>query len=269
MAIHYSIIIPTLNEEKFLPKLLTSLAAQTRRDFEVIVVDGSSKDKTVAAAKSFTKKLPKLSVIKSPMSGVSRQRNMGAARAKGEWLLFVDADSVLLPYAIDRIDMFIQNEKPTIFTTWFRPDSNVVGDALVTLFINMIFEAALVLRRPFTQGTFAAVKRDIFHSVGGYDELLEFGEDYDITKRICQKKIKLQVLRETLYEYSLRRYRHQGTLRTMQAGAQAVLSVLLINRTPRSITGYIMGGHIYGKKQQSVLKKYEKKFRTFFKELFE
>ena len=53
MVIHYSVIIPTLNEEKFLPKLLTSLAAQTRREFEVIVVDGASEDKTRTMAESF------------------------------------------------------------------------------------------------------------------------------------------------------------------------------------------------------------------------
>ena len=50
MAKTYSVIIPTLNEEKFLPNLLESLIVQTDKHFEVIVVDGSSKDKTVAIA---------------------------------------------------------------------------------------------------------------------------------------------------------------------------------------------------------------------------
>jgi cellulose synthase/poly-beta-1,6-N-acetylglucosamine synthase-like glycosyltransferase len=48
-----SLVIPALNEEKFLPHLLTSLTKQTKRDFEVAVVDGSSKDRTVDTARSF------------------------------------------------------------------------------------------------------------------------------------------------------------------------------------------------------------------------
>lgn len=58
VAPRFSVIIPTLNEEKFLPNLLTSLSEQTEESFEVIVVDGKSKDKTVAVAESFKKKLP-------------------------------------------------------------------------------------------------------------------------------------------------------------------------------------------------------------------
>ncbi len=72
-----SIVIPALNEEKFLPNLLTSLTKQTRMDFEVVVVDGSSKDNTVALARSFGPKLPKLQVCVSERAGLPLQRNMG------------------------------------------------------------------------------------------------------------------------------------------------------------------------------------------------
>ena len=54
----FSIIIPALNEEKYLPLLLSDLAKQTMRDFEVVVVDGKSEVKTVVTAKSFAKSLP-------------------------------------------------------------------------------------------------------------------------------------------------------------------------------------------------------------------
>src|SRR5690348_11138372 len=103
MAVRYSIIIPALNEEKFLPNLLTSLASQTKKDFEVIVVDGSSKDKTVSRARSFHKTVPGLRVVISKIASLPLQRNIGAKAAKGEWLIFVDADSILLPYFIERI----------------------------------------------------------------------------------------------------------------------------------------------------------------------
>jgi glycosyltransferase involved in cell wall biosynthesis len=272
MAIHYSIIIPTLNEEKFLPKLLTSIAAQTRRDFEVIVVDGASRDKTLAAAQSFAKKLPKLTVLSVDHPGVSKQRNAGAAAAKGSWFIFLDADSVLLPYALDRIDAFIQEKKPGFFTTWFRSDTETPSDAVVTLLFDMYIEAALLLHRPVTQGTFVAVAKSAFISVHGFDERYLFGEDYDLTKRLIQKGIKLHILRETLYVYSFRRLRYQKTLKTLQSYARSVFSVLLTNKTPQSMPGYIMGGAPYSekkKRQLSVTKQFNRKFRAFMREVFE
>ena len=73
----FSIIIPTLNEEKFLPKLLDSLSRQTNKDFEAVVVDGASRDKTVQAAHQFMRKIPRLTVdiVKKP--GLPVQRNRG------------------------------------------------------------------------------------------------------------------------------------------------------------------------------------------------
>src|SRR3989344_1520147 len=108
----FSVIIPTLNEEKFLPKLLTSLVDQANRDFEVIVVDGKSRDKTVAVAKTFIKKLPKLKIIISKKASLPLQRNIGARAAHGEWFIFVDADGVLMPYFIERVQQFIFKQKP-------------------------------------------------------------------------------------------------------------------------------------------------------------
>jgi len=113
-----SIIIPTLNEETFLPKLLDSLVTQTQKDFEVIVVDGSSKDKTVELAHSFSANLPNLQVIVSNKASLPLQRNLGAKNAIGDWLVFVDADSILMPYFIERILNFIHTKNSSVFTTW-------------------------------------------------------------------------------------------------------------------------------------------------------
>jgi glycosyltransferase involved in cell wall biosynthesis len=77
-VINISIVIPALNEEHFLPHLLTSLTKQTKSDFEVIVVDGSSTDRTVEVARSFGTKLPKLEVIVSQKASLPLQRNLGA-----------------------------------------------------------------------------------------------------------------------------------------------------------------------------------------------
>ncbi len=268
-----SIVIPTLNEEKFLPKLLDSLVGQTDKNFEVIVVDGKSRDKTVALARTYAKKLPKLNVLVSPKASLPLQRNIGAKRARGDWLAFVDADSVLMPYAIARMSAYIQDVNPRVFTTWCRPDSEVAGDALIILLWNITLESFIRFKRPLSPGPFTVVEKSAFDLVGGYDTDHTFNEDVDFSLRLHKKNIKLQILRETLYIVSLRRLRAQGALKVAQQYTQAALPVLFFNKSLNYMPGYIMGGHLYGKKKRpiasSVLKQYEKKFQNLLKELFE
>src|SRR3989339_488480 len=117
----FSIIIPTLNEEKFLPHLLDSLVVQTNKDFEVIVVDGKSKDNTVQIAKTYISQLPSLVVCVADRASLPHQRNIGAETAKGSWFVFVDADTVLLPYTLERIYHYIKFHDVHILTSWFTP----------------------------------------------------------------------------------------------------------------------------------------------------
>ncbi len=269
MAARFSVIIPTLNEEKFLPHLLDSLARQTKKDFEVIVVDGSSKDKTVAVAKSFTRKLPKLRIIVSKTASLPLQRNLGEKEAKGKWLIFVDADGIFLPYAMERIIDYIHEANPKIFSTWAKSDSSLVNDAIVTLLGNIYWESTVLLKRPVAPGPLTIVRKDVFESIGGYDESHQYNEDVDLGLRLSERGVMLQILRETLYVWSMRRIRREGKMKQISQYILALLPVLLFRRPLKHMPGYIMGGQLYGKKQQTVLKKYEKKFRILLKELFE
>ena len=270
----YSVVIPTLNEENFLPNLLESLVRQTDKNFDVTVVDGSSKDKTVKVAKSFARRLPKLQVIVSEKASLPLQRNMGAAATKGSWLVFVDADSVLFPHFIERITQFIEEKKPSLFTTWLRPDSDTPGDANIALLGNLIFEMALTTHRPLPSGPMTVVTREAFDYVGGYNERHAFNEDVDFSIRVMKAHFPVDVIPETLYVWSLRRLRHQGTLKMIQQYILSALPVLFFNRPLKSLPGgYIMGGHPYDKKKkvisQTNLRRYQRKLKKLLKELFE
>ncbi len=269
----FSIIIPTLNEEKFLPNLLASLASQTRKNFEVIIVDGCSTDETVRVAKSFQQKFSRFKILEGVARGVSHQRNEGARVASGEWLIFVDADSVLLPYALERFSWFINAYHPQHFTSWVKPDSEKGDEVIVSILANFLIEGAQLLKRPFAVGALTAVTRPLFAAIGGFDESITWGEDYDLTLRIYKRKIPLYIIRETLYIFSMRRYRTQGTFRWFQTIAKAIVSVLVTKKAPRDMPGYIMGGHVYTVKrtpiQRSVIKQFNAGVRKLMKELFE
>ena len=92
-----SVIIPAYNEEKALPATLRALFTQ-QGDYETIVVDGGSRDRTIEFARS----CPSVQVI-TAFKGRAIQMNAGAKLATGEWLLFLHADTVLPPGAIQRL----------------------------------------------------------------------------------------------------------------------------------------------------------------------
>jgi glycosyltransferase involved in cell wall biosynthesis len=268
----FSVIIPTLNEEKFLPNLLSSLAVQTERNFEVIVVDGSSKDKTVAIANSFKRKVPGLKVIVSKTASLPLQRNLGAQKSTGEWLAFVDADSILMPNFFERINRFIVRTNPAVFTTWFSPDTDVTGDAVTSLVGNLMLEGSILLNKPLSPGPLTVVLRGAYDSVGGYDEEHAFHEDMDFGLRLHKQGIRLSILTETLFVMSFRRFRKQGKLKVFQQYFKSAFPVLLLNKTFKSMPGYIMGGQEYDEKKKSPrrsdIRVFEKKFRKLMKELF-
>lgn len=91
-----SIIIPALNEEKFIPLLLESIKKQDFQDYEIIVADAGSKDKTVEISKNYNAAIV--------MGGLpAKGRNEGAKIARGDLFLFLDADVILPEYFFPRL----------------------------------------------------------------------------------------------------------------------------------------------------------------------
>lgn len=90
-----SLIIPVYNVEKYLKKCLDSIINQTFTDFEIILVDDGSKDKSGAICDECATKDNRILVIHKDNGGVSSARNLGITKASGEWILFVDADDVV------------------------------------------------------------------------------------------------------------------------------------------------------------------------------
>src|SRR5437667_4047530 len=97
-----TVIIPCLNEERYLPLVLTDLSHQKVAPAHIIIVDSKSADGTVAVAKSWSKRLP-ISVVTSPKRSPAYARNSGAAAAKTDYLLFVDADMRLPKDFVEQI----------------------------------------------------------------------------------------------------------------------------------------------------------------------
>lgn len=240
----FSIVIPTLNEEKFLPKLLTSLTRQTVKSFEVIVVDGHSKDKTVEKAKQYSSKIP-LRIIECDTAGVSKQRNIGVKAAKADWLVLIDADSVLLSNFIERIGKYIDRTRVKFFTTWLKADRDDPVHAIAAFVVNSSIEAGILVKQPWAPGPLTIVQKDVFNMVGGYDESVTYGEDHEIGVAIQKKGIALKMLREVLYVYSFRRFRKEKTLEILNRTLLSTLAVVFTKKGLKKMPGFVSGGHVF------------------------
>ncbi len=93
-----SIVIPLYNKEKAISKTIYSALSQTFDDYEIVVVDDGSTDKSVDIVKAIHS--DKIRLISKKNGGVSSARNRGIEEAKGQWIIFLDADDFLLPYAL-------------------------------------------------------------------------------------------------------------------------------------------------------------------------
>ena len=111
-------IVPIYNAERYLSACLDSLLAQTAKELQIILVDDGSTDGSLAIAKSYTVRDPRVELYRQPHAGQSAARNLGLKHAHGEYVAFVDADDTIAPdwcekhvEAIEGVD-YVQSGNP-------------------------------------------------------------------------------------------------------------------------------------------------------------
>ena len=222
-----SIIIPTLDEEKYLPTLLTDLSRQTYRDFEVIIVDGHSDDRSVAKTRQFAHRLPALAVINSEKRNVCYQRNLGAKTAAADLILFMDADNQLPTYFLQGLKYKIDLSNPDIFSTWIGAENNTGNSLAIATIINLYFDLQKNTANPITMEGMLGFKKAVFTKLKGFNENLVIHEGNDIVKKAIKRGYHFHVYNDPTYIFSLRRLRKQGTFQMLGNLAQIEIARLL------------------------------------------
>jgi glycosyltransferase involved in cell wall biosynthesis len=222
-----SIVIPALNEEKFLPLLLDDLSKQVFKDFEVIVVDGRSEDKTVNRAQKFTKKLPKLTILSSPRRNVSHQRNLGGRAAKAKVIVFVDADCRIDPGFLLGLSYRWFTNKTDILSFYLRPDVPGKRNETIATALNLFYDLQSNLKTNYLLEALFAINKPCFMAVGGFDENRSFDEGHKLLEAANFRGFKSKIVKDPTYTFSFRRLRRYGLVRTAGSIAKIELARLI------------------------------------------
>ena len=113
-----SIIVPLFNAEKFAKRCIESVLMQTFKNYELILIDDGSKDKTGEICDKYAEKDTRIKVIHKNNGGVSSARNTGLDMAKGEWITFLDADDWIEPNFLLIVDNNSNDSIDWIFAQW-------------------------------------------------------------------------------------------------------------------------------------------------------
>ncbi len=239
---YFTVIIPCLNEEKYVPNLLKNLNSQSFKDFETIVIDGNSDDLTQDVVRNYKSNYP-LQLLTTTTRSPSFQRNLGASKAKGSVLIFFDADTQIPKNYLKKIHDTFESKKPHFLTTYIDVNSDNPSEKFFEALNNIVFEVGKIAKTPLALGAMQAVKKGAFEDVGGYDEKTKFGEDGQLFQKLYNYNYKYLVLTRPRYIFSMRRIRKDGVLESINQYLKINLKVF--TNGYHTDVDYKMGGSHY------------------------
>ncbi|MEM3730894.1 MAG: glycosyltransferase [Candidatus Bathyarchaeia archaeon] len=203
-----SIIVTTLNEERYIRPCLKALKNQTYTNKEIILVDSESQDKTVEIAKKYADKI----IIKNCIMPAGR--NLGVREAHGNLLLFVDADVVLLPNWIDTVLPYLKEHKVVAAYGDLLPNEAKLKAwfAYAKEELSNLFLRKTRMTCYGKIGTAVIIKRNAFEKVGGFNEDYASCEDVNLSFKL-RKCGKIKFVRDAKGYVSMRRFERVGYLK--------------------------------------------------------
>lgn len=218
-----TVIIPTLNEEKNIEGCLLSLKNQEYSGkYEVILVDGHSKDNTPKIARKYVSK-----VFFHLAHGPANARNCGAKNSKYGIVAFVDADCEVQSDWLQRIEDSFKDEKLVGLGGVLKPKNpRFIDKVMFTLFSDWWVKVSSWLGVWQLYGNNCAYRKKEFLRIGGFSTKVSFWEDTELSMRM-KNEGKLYIDRGLVVRTSTRRFRQQGYLKVFWINMQAFINFSL------------------------------------------
>lgn len=208
-----SVVIPVFDQAKYLGDAIQSVLDQTVKPDEIIVVNDGSTDTSGEVAKSFDVK-----VINQVNKGLPSARNTGIMNATSDYILFLDADDMLLDHCVERIMQAIEAEGTDVIAPSFKSFGTQNGEAVLQT-LPTLQDFATGNRLPY----FCAVKRSVLLEIGGYSPRMLWGwEDYALWMDIFSRNKTLTMIPEVLVLYRTKENSmiHEANRHSTELGAQ-------------------------------------------------
>lgn len=238
----FSIVIPTLNEEKILPRLLNDLGEQQFTDFEVFITDGGSKDHTQTIVKTHKSFYP-AKFLKANFD-VGGSRNFGAKRTSGDYLVFLDADTQISPDFLTKLKSQLEITQTDFATTYGQPDTGNIFDLIVARVTNLLMRLLIKLGKPYMGGQCLIMRRSVFESLGGFDESIVHAEDHDLVQRAQKRGFRGRFFSTPRHLISFRRFEREGRFKIFLMWTISSLHVFFRGPIRKPLFEYKMGGKV-------------------------
>jgi len=232
-----SIVIPTLNEEKFLPLLLASIKSQSFSDYEIIISDGGSKDKTQEIALDSGCQF----IVDSKHRHPSWQRNNGAAVARGDILLFLDADTILQADFLNKVITEFKNKNLSGAGFYIKFNPNKLSYNIYSFLYNFF----CFWRQYFAPASIGAgiiAQKEIHDLIKGFDTEIYVAEDYDYCYRLSRQG-KFRMITTSRLLYSSRRLQKEGGVKVGLKWGSMALFTLFNFKIKKKIVKYDFGDY--------------------------
>jgi len=228
-----SVIIPTLNEEEYIGWTLKSFRRQTFKNFEIIVSDYRSTDRTAKIAESLGGR-----VVQADKRGIAAGRNFGAKAARADIIVFCDADVVVHKNLLADIKKLLDG-RPDIVGGMCVYDTRYEGtgfDRVVYRLVNFYIHVMINLGFPHDTSFLTYFRKDVFKKLGGYDESRKLCEGHDLALR-SRKYGKYGFLKTPVFP-SVRRYKKAGYWNTYRAYIVGTFYFYTTRRVPMEKVEY-------------------------------
>lgn len=193
-----SVIVPARNEERTIARCLGSLLAQDYADYEVIVVDDQSEDRTAEIVAGIAAREPRLRMVSAgplPPGWLGKPHALcrGAALARGDILLLTDADTTHEPVSVSWAVTNLEDQRADMLSGYLRQQYGSIGEALVvpTMYAAMLLVPLWLVPRTrssqlaFAIGQYVAIRREAFDAIGGYDAIKDsIVDDMSLATRV-------------------------------------------------------------------------------------
>ncbi|HEX6765235.1 MAG TPA: glycosyltransferase [Polyangiaceae bacterium] len=218
MAVSCSLVVPCFNRERYVGATIGSILRQTHEDFELVIWDDGSTDRSAEVAEEAARGDSRVRVVRAQHRGVAASLNAAVRELHGQYIGWVDSDDALAPKALERTVAVLERRPKVgmVYTRYLVMNEN--GDVLGHGKRSVVPYSRQRLLTTFMTFHFRLMRREVFELVGGLDETLDSAEDYDLCLKLSEVT-DIEHVAEALYLYRVHDDSHSQARRVEQIHA--------------------------------------------------